>query len=99
MWAQPTGTSQNGTAPNVGQLFFPQTRALGIDCGHYSPAVLRMIVYAGTKHPSFAQGSEALANWPVCRSLRSKLSGSRGELAKGVLRNATAMSTPIFVFR
>jgi hypothetical protein len=33
---------------------------LGIDCGHYSPDVYRMIVYAGTKHPSFGQGSEAL---------------------------------------
>jgi hypothetical protein len=34
---------------------------LGIDCGHYSPDVYRRIVYAGTKHPSFGQGSEALA--------------------------------------
>jgi hypothetical protein len=34
---------------------------LGIDCGHYSPDVYRRIIYAGTKHPSFGQGSEALA--------------------------------------
>src|SRR5208283_4046110 len=37
------------------------SQSLGIDCGNYSPAVYRMIVYAGTKHPSFGQGSEALA--------------------------------------
>jgi hypothetical protein len=34
---------------------------LGIDQGHYSPHVLKKIVYAGTQHPSFAQGSAALA--------------------------------------
>src|ERR1700759_797358 len=61
VWARPTGPSRNGTAHDVGPLFFPQTQALGIDCGHYSPDVYRRIVYAGTKHPSFGQGSEALA--------------------------------------
>ena len=60
-WGRPTGTSRNATAPNVGQLFFPQTQALGIDCGNYSPAVYQMIIFAGIKHPSFGQGSEALA--------------------------------------
>lgn len=34
---------------------------MGIDLGSHSPAVLKKIVYAGTQHPSFAQGSEALA--------------------------------------
>lgn len=34
---------------------------MGIDQGHYSPHVLKKIVYAGTQHPSFAQGSAALA--------------------------------------
>jgi len=34
---------------------------LGIDQGNYSPHVLKKIVYAGTQHPSFAQGSAALA--------------------------------------
>jgi hypothetical protein len=34
---------------------------LGIDQGHYSPHVLKKIVYAGAQHPSFAQGSAALA--------------------------------------
>jgi hypothetical protein len=52
--------SRNATAADAGRLFFPQARALGIDESSYSPAVLEKIVYAGTKHPSFAQGSEAL---------------------------------------
>jgi hypothetical protein len=34
---------------------------LGIDHGSYSPHVLKKIVFAGTQHPSFAQGSAALA--------------------------------------
>jgi hypothetical protein len=34
---------------------------LGIDLGDYSPAVLKKVVYAGTQHPSFAQGHKALA--------------------------------------
>jgi hypothetical protein len=34
---------------------------LGIDQGNYSPHVLQKIVFAGTQHPSFAQGSAALA--------------------------------------
>jgi hypothetical protein len=33
---------------------------LGIDLGHYSPAVLERTIYAGTHQPSFAQASEAL---------------------------------------
>jgi hypothetical protein len=33
---------------------------LGLDLSHYSPAVLRRVIYAGTHHPSFAQGSQAL---------------------------------------
>ena len=52
--------SPNVTAPNAGQLFFPQSRALGIDQGNYSPEVLKTIVYAGTQLTSFAQGSAAL---------------------------------------
>lgn len=35
---------------------------MGIDQGHYSPHVLKKIVFAGTQHPSFAQGSVALAS-------------------------------------
>ena len=34
---------------------------MGIDQGNYSPHVLKKIVFAGTQHPSFAQGSVALA--------------------------------------
>ena len=34
---------------------------MGIDQGNYSPHVLKKIVFAGTQHPSFAQGSAALA--------------------------------------
>jgi hypothetical protein len=34
---------------------------LGIDQGNYSPHVLKKIVFAGIQHPSFAQGSAALA--------------------------------------
>ena len=58
--ARPNGTSPNDTAPSAGQLFFPQSRALGIDQGNYSPEVLKTIVYAGTQLTSFAQGSAAL---------------------------------------
>jgi hypothetical protein len=53
--------NRNATAPSVGPLFFPQSRSLGIDLGAYSPAVLKKVVYAGTQHPSFAQGHQALA--------------------------------------
>ena len=58
--ARPLGTSPNATAPSAGQLFFPQSRALGIDQGNYSPDVLKKIVYAGTQLTSFAQGSAAI---------------------------------------
>ena len=41
-------------------LLFPQSKRLGIDLGHYSPAVLERVIYAAAYNPSFAQGSEAL---------------------------------------
>jgi hypothetical protein len=53
--------SHTNTAENVGGLFFPQSKSLGIDRGEYSNAMLDKIVYAGTKCPSFAQGSEDLS--------------------------------------
>ena len=59
-WGRFTGPSRNATAPNVGQLFFPQSQALGIDLGSYSPEVLRRIVYAGTQNTSFAAGRDGL---------------------------------------
>jgi hypothetical protein len=52
--------SPSVTAPSAGQLFFPQSQALGIDQGNYSPELLKTIVYAGTQLTSFAQGSAAL---------------------------------------
>jgi hypothetical protein len=58
--ARPIGTSPSVTAPSAGQLFFPQSRALGIDQGNYSPELLKTIVYAGTQLTSFAQESAAL---------------------------------------
>jgi hypothetical protein len=56
----PHGRNRTAAAGLVGGLFFPQSRRLGIDLGHYSPAVLERVVYAGTHHPSFEQGSQAL---------------------------------------
>ena len=44
---------------SAGQLFSPQSRALGINQGNYNPEVLKTIVYAGTQFASFAQGSAA----------------------------------------
>lgn len=49
------------TAANVGRLFFPQSKSLGIDRGEYSPALLDKIVYAGTMSRSFEQASQDLA--------------------------------------
>jgi hypothetical protein len=48
------------TAANVGRLFFPQSKSLGIDRGEYSPAMLDKIVYAGTMSGSFEQASQNL---------------------------------------
>ena len=60
------------SCPKSGRLFFPQSQALGIDCGHYSPAVYEMVIYAGMKHPSFRQGREALAKMAGLTIRRSK---------------------------
>jgi hypothetical protein len=48
------------TAANVGRLFFPQSKSLGLDRGEYSAAMLDKIVYAGVNNSSFAQGSQDL---------------------------------------
>src|SRR5207244_9758526 len=58
--AQSVGRNPSVTAPNVGPLFFPQSRSLGIDLGTHSPHVLRKIVHAGAQNTSFASGSENL---------------------------------------
>src|SRR5205823_2075815 len=57
---KPNGSNPTTTARAAGGLFSPQSKRLGLDLGHYSPAVLRRVIYAGTHHPSFAQGSQAL---------------------------------------
>jgi hypothetical protein len=45
---------------DVGGIFFPQSKSLGIDRSQYSPRLQRKIVYAGTSHGSFEQGKQAL---------------------------------------
>jgi hypothetical protein len=52
--------SHTVTAANVGRLFFPQSKSLGIDRGEYSTAMLDKIVYAGTMGRSFEQASKDL---------------------------------------
>jgi hypothetical protein len=53
--------SRTVTAANVGRLFFPQSKSLGIDRGEYSVAMLDKIVYAGVSNSSFEQGSKGLS--------------------------------------
>jgi hypothetical protein len=52
--------SRTVTAANVGRLFFPQSKSLGIDRGEYSVAMLDKIVYAGTMNRSFELASANL---------------------------------------
>jgi hypothetical protein len=52
--------SRTVTVANVGRLFFPQSKSLGIDRGEYSVAMLDKIVYAGTMNRSFEQASANL---------------------------------------
>jgi hypothetical protein len=47
-------------ARNVGGIFFPQSKSLGIDRSTYSPGLQRKIVYAGSAHGSFEQGQQSL---------------------------------------
>jgi hypothetical protein len=39
------------------KAFFPQSRMLGIDLGHYSTSLLDLIIYAGANKPSFREAS------------------------------------------
>jgi hypothetical protein len=48
------------TAEDVGRLFFPQSKGLGIDRSGYSPGVQQKIIYAGVNSSSFRQGSDHL---------------------------------------
>jgi hypothetical protein len=55
-----SGRNQKTVATNVGGIFFPQSKSLGIDRSTYSPSLQRKIVYAGTTHGSFEQGKQSL---------------------------------------
>ena len=61
VWARPTGTSRNGTAQMSGSFFSLRPNRWGLTAAITVRTCTRMVVYAGTKHPSFGQGSEALA--------------------------------------
>jgi hypothetical protein len=39
------------------KAFFPQSKMLGIDLGHYSVSLLDLIIYAGANKPSFREAS------------------------------------------
>src|SRR5207244_827889 len=56
----PSGHNRRLAARNVGEIFFPQSKSLGIDRSQYSPSLQRKIVYAGTAHGSFELGKQAL---------------------------------------
>jgi hypothetical protein len=56
----PSGQNRRLAASNVGEIFFPQSKSLGIDRSRYSPNLQRKIVYAGTAHGSFELGKQAL---------------------------------------
>jgi hypothetical protein len=55
--------SRKPTAVNVGGLFFPQTKSLGIDRTELSPQLQRKVVYAGANKRSFAEGSNDLMEY------------------------------------
>ena len=55
--------SRGRTAANVGGLFFPQSKSLGIDRSGLSPTLQAKVVRAGTKNSSFAQGSDDLRDY------------------------------------
>jgi hypothetical protein len=46
--------------PRCRKAFFPQSRSLGIDQGHYSCALLDLIAYSGANNPSFREASQNL---------------------------------------
>lgn len=55
-----SGMNAFATARTVAGLFFPQSRALGIDRGGLSPKLLQKAVYAGTNSSSFQQAARDL---------------------------------------
>jgi hypothetical protein len=52
---RPNGKNPSITATNVGRLFFPQSKSLGLDRAQYSTAVLAKITYAGSNNTSYQQ--------------------------------------------
>lgn len=54
------GRNQFANVPAVGGLFFPQSRALGIDRTGQSPSVQKKVVYAGAHSKSFQHASSDL---------------------------------------
>jgi len=58
--ARPSGASRTNSAPAVGGLFFPQSKSLGIDRSHFSPALQAKITLAGTRNPSYQLAEEDL---------------------------------------
>jgi hypothetical protein len=51
-WSEP-----HRYCPTCRKAFFPQSRALGIDQGHYSCSVLDLVCYAGANKASFREAS------------------------------------------
>lgn len=60
MPARPTGRSRRNIVPAVGGLFSPQSKSLGIDRSHFSPALQAKIVFAGANNTSYAQAEQDL---------------------------------------
>ena len=52
--------SRKSFAPAVGGLFFPQSKSLGIDRTHFSPALQAKIIFAGTRNTSYKLAEEDL---------------------------------------
>ena len=60
MPARWTGRSRKNFAPVVGGLFFPQSKSLGIDRSHFSPALQAKITFAGVNNTSYQQAEQDL---------------------------------------
>jgi hypothetical protein len=60
MPAKSTGTNLKNIAPVVGGLFFPQSKSLGIDRSHFSPALQKKITFAGVNNTSYHQAEQDL---------------------------------------
>jgi hypothetical protein len=56
----PSGSSPRSTALAVGELFFPQSKCLGIDRTQFSPSLQAKIVFAGSNETSYDNAAQAL---------------------------------------